>query len=77
MGRMTTVTIPRMEYKVLKERAAAFDSIISDKKNPIFFPPPIRSTKKIISEFRKTGLYNERFLKSLERGLKRSDMFTD
>ena len=39
--------------------------------------PPERSRKKVLAAFRKTGLYSEEFLKDLERGMKRSNYFTE
>lgn len=40
-----------------------------------FVAPTSRSTKKIISDFRKTKKYSAAFLKDLELGLKESDYF--
>jgi len=73
---MSTVTIPRIEYRGLKERAEAFDRIIPKEGKFAHLVPPIRSRAKIIEEFKKTGLYNKRFIESLDRGLKRSRYFT-
>jgi len=37
--------------------------------------PPIKNARNVIAAFRKTGKYTERFLKSFEKGLKRSTYF--
>lgn len=41
-----------------------------------FQAPSTRSTNKIVNDMRDTGKYNERFLKSIEKGLLRSGYFT-
>ena len=72
---MSTITLPRDKYLLLKQRAEAYDLIVDIMEREFFSPPPIRSTKKIIAEFRRTGRYNEAFLGSLSRGLVRSSYF--
>ena len=42
----------------------------------IFDQTGTRDAKKVISDFRATGLYNEDFLKSLGQGLKESSYFS-
>ena len=72
---MTTITIPKKEYQGLVERAFRYESIRQLMEGNLFSPPPTRDAKKIAREFRKTKLYNRSFLKSLEKGLKRSSYF--
>ena len=72
---MSTITLPKIEYLDLKKRAEAFDKMVADINPSFFFIPAEKSRKKIISNFRKTKLYNKPFLKSLEKGLKRSSFF--
>jgi len=72
---MVTVTLPKIEYLNLKKRAEAFDKMIAGINPSFFFIPLEKSRKKIISEFSRTKLYNREFLKSLEKGLKRSTFF--
>lgn len=72
---MSTVTITKTQYKSLKERADAYERIVSAARRELFTPPPVRSVRVAISAFRKTGKYNEAFLKSLERGLRESTFF--
>ena len=72
---MNTITLPRDKYLMLKQRAAAYDLIVGIMEQEFFSPPPTRSAKKIIGEFRQTGRYNEAFLSSLAQGLARSSYF--
>ncbi|OGI64607.1 hypothetical protein A3H53_04465 [Candidatus Nomurabacteria bacterium RIFCSPLOWO2_02_FULL_40_10] len=72
---MTTITLPRIEYLNLKERAEAFDKMVANINPAFFVLPAEKSRKKIISEFSKTKLYNKAFLRSLNTGLKRSSYF--
>ena len=73
---MTTITLPKIEYLNLKKRAEAFDKMVSGINPSFFFVPAEKSRRRIISDFSKTKLYNKKFLKSLEKGLKRSSFFT-
>jgi hypothetical protein len=41
----------------------------------IFSPPPTKDIKEIVNAFKKSGLYNQKFTDSLEKGLKRSAYF--
>lgn len=73
---MSTVTIPKTQYKKLRERAKAYDSIVAAAREELLSPPPVREVKSIMSAFRTTGKYSEQFLKSVERGLRESPSFT-
>ena len=46
------------------------------KQTKDFQKTATKNSKKIINEFRATGLYNEKFLKSMELGLKESSYFS-
>ena len=72
---MSTVTITKTQYEVLKRRAAAYDRIITAAREDIFSPPPTRDRKEVMREFRATKKYSEAFLKSFEKGLSRSSYF--
>lgn len=72
---MTTITIPQKEYQKLVEKSLRYEYIRQMTEENLFSPPPIKNSKKIIEEFKKTGLYNQAFLKSLESGLKQSSYF--
>ena len=62
---MATISIPKKEYHQLTEKALRYDYLRQLLKENIFACPPTRNTKKIIESFKKTGLYNQNFLKSL------------
>lgn len=72
---MSTITLPKNEYQDLKKKARAYELILNVIEKDFFSPPPTRDSKKIVSEFKKTGLYNEKFIESLKRGLDRSSYF--
>ena len=73
---MTTITIPKREYKTLIEAKLRYDYLrrgFDDKD--LFSPPSTQSAKEVIRTFAGTKKYSEEFLKSLEKGLKRSSHF--
>ena len=72
---MNTITLPKIKYQDLKKKAQAYEVIVSFIQKDFFVAPPIKDTKKIIGEFKKTGLYNEKFIESLKNGLGRSSYF--
>lgn len=72
---MATISIPKKEYNQLVEKALRYDYINHLLKEDIFSSPPSRDIKKIVKAFGKTRLYNNAFLKSLEKGLRRSSYF--
>ena len=71
----TTISIPKNEYHRLVEKALRYDYLHQLLEENLFASPPTRSVKKVIESFEKTGLYNKNFLRSLEKGLKRSSYF--
>ncbi len=72
-----TITLPRTEYQQLREIASRFELIKSLIEPDMFAQPPTKDAKSIIKDFKKTGLYNEKFLSSLEAGLKESTYFNN
>lgn len=72
---MVTVTIPKKEYQRLAEKALRYEYLRQILEEDIFAPPPTKNPKKVAREFRRSGLYNQKFLKSLEKGLERSSYF--
>ncbi|MEK7538569.1 MAG: hypothetical protein AAB552_01880 [Patescibacteria group bacterium] len=72
----STVSLTKAEYADLTSRAKAYDLIISLAQKEVAHVPPVRSTKRIITELKKTTRYSQDFLKSLERGFERSAHFT-
>jgi len=73
---MQTVTLPKTEYQELNRVKRRYEMMRKLLQLDSFDKPTTKNTKKIIDEFRKTRLYNEDFLKSLERGLKDSPYFS-
>ena len=74
---MVTVTIPKKEYQRLSEKALRYEYLRQLLEEDIFASPPIKNTKDVVREFKKSGLYNRKFLKSLEGGLTRSSYFRE
>ncbi len=72
---MVKVTIPRTEYKKLTEKAQRYEYLRQIISEDLFASPPTRNTKEIVESFRKTKKYNQKFLDSLEEGLKHSSFF--
>lgn len=72
---MQTVTISKKEYKELIEKKLRYEYLHQIIEEDIFSPPPIKDIKELIKAFQKTGFYNQRFIDSLEKGLKRSAYF--
>lgn len=72
---MVTITIPKKEYHKLVEKALRYEYLRQIMKENLFASPPTQNIKEIIRNFRETGKYNQKFLKSLKQGLKRSSSF--
>lgn len=72
---MNRVTILKNEYERLVETKLKYEHLRQVIEEDILSPPPIKNIKEVIKAFRETGEYNVEFLKSLERGLKRSSYF--
>lgn len=72
---MSTITIPKTEYKNLKERADAYERMLEAAQTSFSLTPPEKSRKKIITSLKKTGKYNQSFLSAINKGLRRSDYF--
>jgi len=72
---MSNVTIPKREYQKLLDRTLRFEYLRQILQENIFSPPPIKNIKTIIREFRGAERYNDKFLESLAKGLKRSPHF--
>ncbi len=74
---MVNVTISKIEYQNLKEKADAYGRMLKAAKVPTSLAPTETSRQKIISSLKETGRYNKEFLSSISRGLKRSSYFTE
>lgn len=72
---MKTITLPKTEYNQLRGIKKKYETIRQLIELDFFSKPATKNSKKIIKEFRSTGLYNEEFLASLQTGLKESSYF--
>ncbi|OGF62895.1 hypothetical protein A2662_04525 [Candidatus Giovannonibacteria bacterium RIFCSPHIGHO2_01_FULL_45_33] len=72
---MVTVTIPKKEYKELVEKKMRYEQLRQIIEGDLFTSPSTHSTKEVLTGFRATKKYSVKFLKSLEKGLKRSSYF--
>ncbi len=72
---MQTVTISKKEYEELIEKKLRYEYLHQIIESDIFSPPPTKDIKEIIGAFKKTGIYNQEFIDSLKKGLKRSVYF--
>ena len=72
---MVTITISKKKYQRLLDKALRYEYLRQILEEDIFASPPTRDVKTIIKEFRATKQYNQKFLESLARGLKRSPRF--
>jgi len=70
------ITLDRTEYKRLCQAAERYEMFRKFFEMDFFSQPSTTNTRKIVKEFRDTGLYNEDFLKSLAQGLKESSYFS-
>lgn len=72
----SVVTMPKQKYETLEDKARAYDDLIKAIARGGFFEvPTIRKSRDILNAFRASQLYNDKFLNSLSRGLKRSSYF--
>lgn len=65
---MEKVTILKTEYTRLKRQAQAYRNVVG-KIFDMAIKDPVH---EVIRDFRETKLYNEKFLKDLESGLRKS-----
>lgn len=72
---MATVTISKKEYQDLLDKKLRYEYLRGLLKEDIFSSPPSKNAKTVVNAFKDTGRYSQKFLKSLERGLKRSSHF--
>jgi hypothetical protein len=72
---METITLTKKEYDKLLYKALRFDYLKDILDDNFFSPPPTRKASEVIKAFKKTKKYNDKFLSSLENGLKRSKYF--
>lgn len=72
---MSTVTIPKKEYRELIDKKQRYEYLRQIMEGDIFSPPATKNRSEVMRAFRATKKYNQKFLKSLEMGLRRSSYF--
>lgn len=72
---MNTITIPKKEYNNLLDARLRYEYVRRILADDIFSPPPTKKRTDVMRTFAATKKYNPKFLKSLEKGLKRSSYF--
>lgn len=72
---MTTITIPKKEYKRLVEVGLRYERLREAMEDDLFAPPPTRDMKHILEAVAGSKKYSRRFIESLKRGLERSSYF--
>ena len=72
---MTTITIPKKEYKELLDAKLRYEYLRQVMEGNVFASPPTKDVKAIIKNLRETKRYNIQFLQSLKRGMRRSSYF--
>lgn len=72
---MNTITIPKKEYNNLLDARLRYEYVRRILAEDIFSPPPMKKSAEVMRAFAATKKYNPKFLKGLERGLKRSSYF--
>lgn len=73
---MQTVTIAKNEYRELLDKKLRYEYLRQIMLGQdIFKAPPTRKSRDVIRDFKATGKYNQKFIESLARGLKRSSYF--
>ena len=71
---MSTITIPKKEYKKLVETRLRYERLREAMEGDLF-APPTKDKKQIIAALKDTKKYNQKFLESLKKGLDRSSYF--
>ena len=72
---MNTITIPKKEYQELLDKKFRYEYLRQIIEEDIFDSPPTKNTDEVIKAFEQTKLYNQEFLRSFKKGLKRSSYF--
>lgn len=75
MNTINTITISKKKYENLVEKSHYYDFFRKALKENIFCPPQEKNVEEVIKAFKKTKKYSIDFIKSLEKGLKRSSYF--
>lgn len=75
MEYMNTITIPKKEYNNLLDARLRYEYVRQILADNIFSPPPTKKRAEVMRAFAATKKYKPEFLKSFEKGLKRSSYF--
>ncbi len=65
---MSTITLSRPEYEILKNKARAYEELAT----LVFKKAKTESISDTVEDFKKTGLYSKGFLNDLKSGLEKS-----
>ena len=72
---MNVITIPKKEYQKLVETKLRYEYLRRTMEEDIFASPPKKNIRDVLGGFKVVKKYNQKFLGSLENGLKRSSYF--
>lgn len=72
---MSTVTIPKKEYKKLVETKLRYERLREAMEDDLFAPPPTQSREQIMKTFEGSKKHNREFIESLKKALERSSYF--
>ena len=72
---MNKITISEKDYRDLVETKLRYKYVRDLIEGDLFSAPPTRNINEIIRPFKDTKKYKSSFLKSFEKGLKRSSFF--
>lgn len=72
---MATITISKKEYQELFDKALRYEYFRQLIESDIFSSPPTKNIGEIVGAFKNSGKYGQQFIRSLEKGLKRSSCF--
>jgi len=72
---MNKITISEKDYRELVETKLRYKYMRDLVEGDLFSAPPIKNVNEVIQSFKNTKKYKNSFLKSIEKGLKRSSFF--
>lgn len=72
---MDTIAVPKKEYEELIKTKLRYEYLEQVLRDDIFSPPSTKNAKEILKTMEATQKYSQKFLLSLEKGLKRSSYF--
>lgn len=72
---MVEVTISKNTYNELLEKALRYDYLKNIIREDIFSSPPTKDAREVVRAFENTGLYRQKFISGLKKGLACSSYF--